>query len=353
MLQRTNKIFIGKDINRTAAITDAIGSDHLTLANHIAEGEIVVLDKFKRVLAAGSTIADTDVIYICQGTANTFDYQPESGSAVSSAVKIRISDPIEGAKVKSYAGKSYAAAAQQVSTFDCTGVTPVVGTEYILRVVYKDIWEHPGQFTHTYRYVSTTATLGTFLDNFVAKINAHKGRRVLASTNSSTTLVLTGLAIPECTTSLNDLDKFTVVEFKPILNYVCVAAVGSYPIGSWIPVAYTSYTLTTKASKGSGMWEEVRDAEREAWGYQGITNRTHFPIIVPDLATVKSATYDIITIEHDASYLSPDNQYVKQAPLTTQIAFVVPSSGTQENSVLAVLNPWFESCPKSFSAISV
>jgi hypothetical protein len=353
VLQRTNKIFIGKDINRTAAVTDAIGSDHLTLSSHIAEGEIVVLDKFKRVLAAGSTIADTDVIYICQGTANTFNYQPESGSAVSSAVKIRISDPIEGNKVKSYSGKSYSAPAQQVSTFDLTGVTPVVGTEYVLRVVYKDIWEHPGQFTHTYRYVSTTATLATFLTAFVAKINSHKGRRIVASESASVNLILTGLAIPECTTSLNDLDKFTVVEFKPVLNYVCVAAVGSYPIGSWVPLGYTSYTLTTTASKGSGYWAEVRDMEREAWGYQGITNRTHFPVIVPDLATVKSSTYDIITIEHDASYLSPDNQYVKQAPLTTQIAFVVPSSGTQEQVVLSVLNTWFSSCPGSFVPVSV
>ena len=61
----------------------------------------------------------------------------------------------------------------------------------------------------------------------------------------------------------------------------------------------------------------------------------------------------MIIIEHEAPYLSPDNQYVKHAPLTTQIAFVVPSSGTQQNSVVAVLNPWFASCPGSFAPISL
>lgn len=344
MLQRTNKIFIGKDINRTAAVTNGIGSEHFSLSAHIADGEIVVLDKFKRVLAAGSTIADTDVIYICQGTANTYSYTPESGAAVTSSKRLRISDPIEGKKVKTYNGESYTAKSEQVTTLDFTGVVPVVGTEYIIRVIYKDVWEHPGQFTATYRYISTTATLATFLDALVLKINKHSGRRIIA-TDTATALILTGLPIPQSTTGTADLDVFTMVDFKVIANYVNLK-------GLWTVVGLTSNT-TVAPNYGTGNWENVRDIERAAWGYLGITNRTHYPIILPDVMTSASSTYDMITIEHDASYLSPDNQYVKQAPLTTQIAFVVPSAGTQESSVLAVLNPWFASCPGSFAPITL
>jgi hypothetical protein len=135
-----------------------------------------------------------------------------------------------------------------------------------------------------------------------------------------------------------------MVSYKAVLNYVNSK-------GYWTT---EGATLTdTAATFPVGTWYQVRDIERAAWGYLGITNRTHYPIILPDPSTVVGKTYDIITIEHDASYLSPDNQYVKQAPLTTQIAFVVPSAGTQETAVLGVLNDWISSCPGNFAPVTI
>jgi hypothetical protein len=352
MIQRTNKIFIGKDINRTAAVVDGMSPMTTSSAGYLfslVEGEIVILDKYKKVLGAGKTIADTDVIYICQGMGTTYDTQNEAASAMSTVRRVRLSDPIQGAKVKSYTGQSYAAASQQITNLTVTGITVVKGTEYLIRVVYKDIWEHPGQFTATYRWIATDATLTTMTAQAIAKVNAHAGRRVQATESSATIITLTGKAIPSCTTGLNDLDPFTMVEFDAFLDYV--SAVSSGYGGYW--TTFGAVKATTKASYGVGMWEHVRDIERAAWSYLGITNRTHYPIILPDACTVVGATYDIITIEHDAAYLSPDNQYVKQAPLTTQIAFVVPSSGTQETVVLGTLNTWLASCPGAFAPVSV
>jgi hypothetical protein len=349
MIQRTNKIFIGKDINRTSAVVDGMAPMTTSSAGYLfslVEGEIVILDKYKKVLGAGKTIADTDVIYICQGMGTTYDTSNEAGSAMSTVHRVRMSDPIQGAKVKSYNGKSYSLASQQVTTI--TPITPVSGTEYVLRIVYKDVWEHPGQFTATYRVKATDAVVATMTALVVAKVNAHSGRRIQAS-DGTTTFILTGKTIPQCTTGLNDLDPFTMVEFAAFWDYV--SAVSNGFGGYWTTATTTN--STTKASYGVGMWEHVRDLERAAWSYLGITNRTHYPIILPDACTVVGATYDIITIEHDADYLSPDNQYVKQAPLTTQIAFVVPSSGTQETTVLGVLNDWLSSCPGAFTPVSV
>ena len=346
MIQRTNKIFIGKDINRTAAVVDGMsevtaGSTSAGYAFSLAEGEIVVLDKYKKVLGAGKTISDTDVIYICQGMGTTYNVTNELGTAMTSLRKLRISDPIEGKKVKSYTGVSYSAATQQSTII--TPAAGVVGTEYLLRIVYKDIWEHPGQFTATYRYTAAAATVADVATGLSVKINKHTGRRI-DSVDNTGSFTITAKAIPQCTTGLNDLDTFSLVEYKCFLDYINSS-------GRWTTQGAT--IADTAASYGSGNWEQVRDIERAAWSYLGITNRTHYPIILPDACTVVGATYDIITIEHDASYLSPDNQYIKQAPLTTQIAFVVPSSGTQETVVLGVLNSWLASCPGSFAPVSV
>lgn len=345
MLQKTNKLFIGKDISRDAQVVAGASMYTITLSSGLADGEVVVLDKNRKVLAAGSTIADSDTIYICQATGSTYNYSLPDGTAVTSSRKVRLSDPIKGNLVKAYTGTSYAAKSEQTIVFDVTATAAVVvGTEYILRVVYKDMNEHPGQFTATYRHTPAVTTLATWTDNMMDAVNAHSGRRVQA-TSTGTSITLTGLPIPECTSGLTDIDKFSMVEFDAFLLYVDS---NDY----WQELTITSKT-TTPADYGVGTWELMRDMEKDSWGYLGITNRTHFPVQVPDACVVKNATYDVIHIEHDNDYLSPDNQYTKNTPLVTTIAFVVPSSGTQEDAVLNVLNPWMASCPGAFTAVSV
>jgi hypothetical protein len=347
MLQRTSRILIGKDISRDAQVVDGATLATITLSTGMADGEIVVLDKYKKVLAAGATIADSDTIYICQGTSETFSYTNEAGTTITGARKIVISDPIQGSKVKSYVGRSYVAKAERTAAVNLTGLVPVVNTEYLIRIIYKDIKEHPGQFTQTYRITATSATLKTLVDAFTVKINKHSGRRVVSSDDDST-ITLTGLAIPEVTSGLSDLDDFTMVDFD--VRFLAVNAT----TGNWETMASTSTAVTyTGPNFGVGTWEQVRDMERSLLGYEGVTNTIHWPTRIPAQDTVKSATYDLIVIEHDKTYLSPDNQYVKQAPLTTVIAFVVPTTGTQEGSFLAQLNPWMASLPGAFAAVSV
>jgi hypothetical protein len=86
-----------------------------------------------------------------------------------------------------------------------------------------------------------------------------------------------------------------------------------------------------------------------------VTNEIHFPVKAPVQDTVVDAYYDLIVIEHDKSYLSPDNQYVKQAPLTTVIALATASTGINANdqalNILDRLNPWMESL--GFDSVTV
>jgi hypothetical protein len=344
MLKRVDKILIGKDISRTASliIYNADGTVNL------ADGEVVVLDKDMKILVAGATISDSDTIYLIQGTGDTYNYADADGTAVTGVRRFIVSDPIEGALVKSWKGVSTAAKAEQVSSYVITGMTPVVGTEYIIRIVYKDLKEHPGQFTQTYRYVSTTATLDTFGAAIVAKINAHSGSRVTATYTSGTdTIAITGKAIPECTTALTDIDKFSQVEFDLFFNYVDSS-------GNWVewPVTTPTVVATTALEHGQGTWEQVRDLEKAQKGYRGFTNRTTFPIKEPTTYTVKDETYDLLVIESDKSYESSD-AWVKQAPLTQVIAIPYTATTNQMDAILAVLNPWFASCPGAFDTVSV
>jgi hypothetical protein len=345
MINRVSSLLIGKDISRDAQVVAGAQLDTIVKSTGLAAGEIVVLDKDKKVMASGATIADTDTIYIVQSYAETFDYTNVAGTAVTGNRKIKMSGPIVGAKVKNYFGKAYTAKAEQTAQVDLTGWTPVVGTEYIIRIVYKDLNEHPGRFTQTYRHVATTTTLDTEGAALAAKVNAHAGSRVTATyTTNTDVLLLTAKEIPESCTALTDIDYFRMVEFDVYFNYVTSA-------GVWATIPSTSTTVTySAANPGSGNWEQIRDLEKQVQPHRGITNVTHFPVIEPAMETVVDSNYDMIVIEHEVPYQSPDNQYVKDAPQTTVLAVV--DGASQMTDILAQLNPWMASCPGAFANIS-
>jgi hypothetical protein len=137
-----------------------------------------------------------------------------------------------------------------------------------------------------------------------------------------------------------------MVDFDVYFNYVAST-------GAWTVWPSTSTTITyTGPTYGSGNWEQIRDLENDVQGYLGVSNLTHFPVIRPDYETVVDETYDIVVIEHDVPYQSPDNQYVKQAPQTTVIVIPYTATSNQMDSVLAQLNPWMASCPGAFANVT-
>jgi len=341
MLTRPFKLLIGKNVSRDAAVVAGADIATVIATGAISDGEIVVLDKNKNVLTAGATKSDTDTIYIAQGTGETFAYTNEAGSTTSANRKVVFSDPIQASGIKSYKGSSYTALAEEVMTITYPAVATTVGREYVLRIVYKDLAEHPGQFTQTIRRICTSATQATHVASLVADINNFPGIRVTAADSGGAVFTLTGKAIPECTTSVNDIEEYRQVNFDAFVTYID-SDDNHQTLGATV-------ALTTPPSTGVGTWELVRDMEKVAQGYKGITNKTHFPVIKPDMQTSAAATYDLIVIEHDNSYLSSDNQYVKKTPITTVLALYVDSN--QETDILAALNPWMESC--GFESVTV
>jgi hypothetical protein len=359
MNNRVTEILIGKDISRDAQVVAGIDMTTLGASTGLADGELVVLDKNMLVMAAGSTIADTDTIYIAQGTGTTFSITNEAGTITTGNRRITLSKPIEGSQVKSYLGESYTAKVEQVWLLDIDDVTATVtvGTEYVLRLVYSDITEYPTRFTQSYRWVATAATEGALIWALAQAVNNHKHTRITAEALQSdgstpatgaanaNQLRLTSKEIPSCTTSLNDIDAFSMVEFNVYINYVDSNG------HEQVLIAQSDGTDTANV-KGHGNWEQVRDTEKLAMGYDGVSNFTHFPVVKPDFETVVDDTYHQIVIEHNPTHLSPYPSDQASDPVTTVIACVVPSSGTQLTSLLAQLNPWMASCPGAFANVS-
>jgi hypothetical protein len=328
MINRVNKVFIGKSISRTASAVLYGGSQAA------AAGEIFVLDKTKNILAAGATVADTDTIYIAEVLADTYSYVNEAGTSVTGVKKLLFSDPIEGKNVKLYQGRSYSAITEQVVTIDSTSSTPTTGTEYSLRIVYTDTYEKPGQVTQTYRVTcGATQTYDAIWTLFIALINKDPRRRVIAS--GSGNLILTGRAMPyDVSDTVNAIDEYYQVNFKAHLysnNY-----------------GDCTVTYTTAPFPGNGTWQRVRDAEKKAQSNVGVRNRTVFPIITPTMRTVASTNYGTIVIEHDRRFISADGAD-KTDRVTTEIYIV--SGASQTVNVLNVLNPWMASTPGEFPAI--
>lgn len=349
MYSRVKKVLIGKDITRTASLVvlpyyNGSGADN----DNIAAGEIAVLDKNMKLLAAGSTVADSDTIYLVEGLSTTQTYANEAGTSIT-ARKLIMSEPINGKYVRSYSGKAYTAKSEKTATFGYITQTVTAGDEYVLRIVYKDIKEHPGQFTHTYRWVvdAATASNDALIAKFATLINTHAGARVTAAvTNSGANdyITLTAKAIPSCTTSLSDIDEFRMVDFEAFFYWIDQTNSGSTSIGPFNSVAMSADITYAGPTYPQGSWEVVRDEEKSVITQQfGPTNRTHFPVIQPDFRTVQSETYDQIVIEHDAMIQTPDNGYRKSTRLATKLYVPNTATSNQMTDILAVLNPWMES----------
>lgn len=350
MLNKVDKVFVGKNIARTVAIVD--GADMDLIQANAVEGEVLVLDENFQNAAATVTFADTQTLYIAEGSAEIFNTVNPDGSALSGR-RMLLSSPIDGTRVVSYTGGGYQAKAEMTSTIPAITDTIVPGTEYVLRIVYKgDVATmHPGQNLETYRYTAKTGDDSDAVFNgLIARINKYNfnnirrtNKALISAALVTNSLVLTAKPIVSCTTSVNDIDELVLNSFETRLNYVD----SDY---NWTEVTLSGDITYTAAFRGYGSWETVRDLEKHAQAYQGVTNRVWFPVIKPAMRTIKNAEYDLINIEHDVQYRSPDNSYNKETSLATVIA--LENGAAQGTTVLTTLNAWMASLPTPFANVT-
>lgn len=284
---------------------------HYNTVDELTQGDVALFDENKNLIKNEAGAVNASTVYIGVAGENMTIALPDGTSATKRSVEY--SNAIQKASKPSYVIGGYAAPVKEVIKIDLTAATVVIGHRYVLRIVYKDMYEAPGQFTHTYEVIATTGIANDLGNALLKKINKHANRRVSA-TFEDHKLTLTALPKDD-NEGVYSLNEYSVVSMEASL-YVTIPGA----LLSNVPEAVPGVTITKTAGKpGKGYWKQVRDMEVRMLGYKGHVFTGAYPVIEPKRNVTEGANYDYITIENDNLYLSPDNQYIKTTPLTTEL----------------------------------
>lgn len=300
MITRVDSVMIGKKCPASYTTVDDLNA-----------GEVALFDENRALIKDQNGALKASTIYVGVCTGDMTVTMPDGTSSTKKVVEY--SNAIQKASKPSYVIGDYVAPVQEKIEIDLTNAKPVIGHRYVLRIVYKDLYEAPGQFTHTYETVATSEVANDLGNALLKKINKHANRRVNATfTNHRLTLT----ALPkDDNEGVYSLNEYSVVSMEASL-YVTIPGA----LLSNVPEAVPGATITKTAGKpGKGYWKQVRDMEVRMLGYKGHVFTDAYPAIEPKRNVEEGSTYDYFTIENDNLYLSPDNQYIKTTPLTTEV----------------------------------
>lgn len=318
MITRVDTVLIGKKCPTAYTNVDTL-----------TKGDVALFDQNKALITTPANAVNASTVYVGVVGDNMTITLPNGTTTTKRMVEY--SNAIQKASKPSYVQGNYVAPVQEKIEIDLTSATVVIGHRYVLRIVYKDLYEAPGQFTHTYEVIASTETAGDLGSALLKKINKHANRRVTATfTNNKLTLA----ALPkDDNEGVYSLNEYSVVSMEASL-YVTIPGA----LLSNVPEAVPGATITKIAGNpGKGYWKQVRDMEVRMLGYKGHVFTDAYPIIEPKRNVTEGATYDYFTIENDNLYLSPDNQYIKTTPLTTEV-YVEHAEGNKTSVFAKVLD---------------
>lgn len=281
-------------------------------AEALNKGEIALFDENRNIIANEDAAIKANKVYvgICNGTMKVVN--PTSG-ALEDKKQIEFSTQMQKNTFISSVLTEYEAPVQEKIEFNLASAQIVTGHRYVLRIVYKDMFEAPGQFTHTYEVIAASETAQDLCDAFGKAINKHANKRVSVDT-SSNKIVLTALEKDD-NEGVHSLNEYSIVSMEASL-YVTIPGA----LLSNIPEAVSGVTMTKTAGKpGKGYWKQVRDMEYRNMGYKGMVFTDSYPVIEQERKVDSTLTYDCLIVENDNKYLSPDNQYVKDTPNTVSV----------------------------------
>ena len=300
MLQSVHTVLIGKQVPSAYTTVDAL-----------AAGDVALFDENKALLTTAANAAAANALYVGVANAKITVTLPDGTTAQKA--NIEFSNVIKKDSKPSAVIGAYTAPTQEKVVITLTDATITAGNRYVLRIVYKDLYEAPGQFTHTYEVYAESTTASDLAAAFVKKINAHKNRRVQASATAAV-ITLTAMAKDD-NEGVNSLNQYSVVCMEASLYETIPGALLANQ-----PKAVAGATIVkTAGNPGKGYWKQVRDAEVHNMGYKGHVFTGAYPTVEQARKVVENAQYDYAIIENDNLYLSNDNQYIKTTPLTTEV----------------------------------
>lgn len=300
MLQSVHSVLIGKTCPTSYTTADAL-----------AAGDVALFNENKALIKTAAEAATASSLYV--GVAGSKINVTMPDGSVAQKANIDFSNEIKKNSKPSAVIGDYVAPVEEKIVITLTNATIVAGNRYVLRIVYKDMYEAAWQFTHTYEVYAESATAADLAAAIVKKINAHKNRRVQATVSSA---VITLTAMPkDDNEGVDSLNEYSVVTMEASLYETIPGALLANQ-----PKAVAGATIAkTVGNPGKGYWKQVRDAEVRNMGYKGHVFTGAYPSVEQVRKVVEGAGYDYAIIENDNLYLSNDNQYIKTTPLTTEV----------------------------------
>lgn len=313
MITRVDTVLIGKNCPASYTTADAL-----------AAGDVAMFDQDRKIIKTAADAVKASALYI--GVAQDKVTVTKPDGTTEQKTNIEFSNAIQKDSKPSAVIGTYVAPVQEKIVITLTNATIVAGNRYVLRIVYKDMFEDPGQFTHTYEVFAESATAADLATAIVKKINKHANRRVQAS-NSAAVITLTAMEKDD-NEGVYSINEYSVVSMDASLYETIPGALLSN-----FPKAVAGATIVkTPGNPGKGYWKQVRDREARQMGYKGHVFTGAYPEVEQVRKVVAGDTYDYATIENDNLYLSNDNQYIKTTPILTELYV---KAGTLNNSVLA------------------
>lgn len=313
MITRVDTVLIGKNCPASYTTADAL-----------AAGDVAMFDQDRKIIKTAADAVKASALYI--GVAQDKVTVTKPDGTTEQKANIEFSNAIQKDSKPSAVIGTYVAPVQEKIVITLTNATIVAGNRYVLRIVYKDMFEDPGQFTHTYEVFAESATAADLATAIVKKINKHANRRVQASA-SAAVITLTAMEKDD-NEGVYSINEYSVVSMDASLYETIPGALLSN-----YPKAVAGATIVkTPGNPGKGYWKQVRDREARQMGYKGHVFTGAYPEVEQVRKVVAGDTYDYATIENDNLYLSNDNQYIKTTPILTELYV---KAGTLENSVLA------------------
>ena len=300
MLQSVHSVLIGKTCPTSYTTADAL-----------AAGDVALFNENKALIKTAAEAATASSLYV--GVAGSKINVTMPDGSVAQKANIDFSNEIKKNSKPSAVIGEYVAPVEEKIVITLTDATIVAGNRYVLRIVYKDMYEAAWQFTHTYEVYAESATAADLAAAIVKKINAHKNRRVQATVSSA---VITLTAMPkDDNEGVDSLNEYSVVTMEASLYETIPGALLANQ-----PKAVAGATIAkTVGNPGKGYWKQVRDAEVRNMGYKGHVFTGAYPSVEQTRKVVEGAEYNYAIIENDNLYLSNDNQYIKTTPLTTEV----------------------------------
>lgn len=300
MLQSVHSVLIGKTCPASYTTADAL-----------AAGDVALFNENKALIKTAAEAATASSLYV--GVAGSKINVTMPDGSVAQKANIDFSNEIQKNSKPSAVIGEYVAPVEEKIVITLTDATIVAGNRYVLRIVYKDMYEAAWQFTHTYEVYAESTTAADLAAAIVKKINAHKNRRVQATVSSA---VITLTAMPkDDNEGVDSLNEYSVVTMEASLYETIPGALLANQ-----PKAVAGATIAkTVGNPGKGYWKQVRDAEVRNMGYKGHIFTGAYPSVEQTRKVVEGAEYDYAIIENDNLYLSNDNQYIKTTPLTTEV----------------------------------